>query len=95
MVTNICAKSNYYRLRSDRALGFLKSDNNNKKHKNSKSKNDLCNDWGGSSGSKNSLTQSMKCVVISKCAKLYVCWTMSPCSDALASLHYSAPLLPR
>jgi len=31
-VTNVCAKSNYDRLRIDKALGFRKSDNNNNNH---------------------------------------------------------------
>ena len=46
MVTNVCVKSNGDRLHIDKALGFWKSDNNNKKHKNKKSKNNVCSDWG-------------------------------------------------
>ena len=41
MVTNVYAKSNYDRLRVDKALGFRKSDDNNRKHKNKKSDNNV------------------------------------------------------
>jgi len=42
IVTNVYAKSNYYdRLRIDKALGFRKSDNNNKRIKNM---NKVCSD---------------------------------------------------
>jgi len=36
LVTNVCAKSNYDRLRIDKALGFRKSDNNKKKEQKAK-----------------------------------------------------------
>jgi len=36
MVTNVCVKSNYDQLRIDKALGFWKSDNNNKNNKQKK-----------------------------------------------------------
>jgi len=41
VVPNVYAKSNYDRLRIDKALGFRKSDKNKKKHKNKKSKNNV------------------------------------------------------
>jgi len=41
MVTNVYAKSNYDRLRIDKALGFRKSDNDNKK----KSKKSVRSDY--------------------------------------------------
>jgi len=49
MVTNVCAKSNYDRLRIDRTLGIRKSDIN----KNEKSKNNVCSHWGPLHGSNN------------------------------------------
>jgi len=53
MVTNVYTKTNYDRLRIDIALGFWKSDNSKKKkHKNKKSKNNLCIDWGPVPGPK-------------------------------------------
>jgi len=54
MVTNVYTKSNYDRLRIDKALGFRKSDNN-KKHKDRKSMNDIRGYWGPSSGFKNDI----------------------------------------
>jgi len=46
MVTNVCAKSNYDRLRIDKALGFRKYDNKKNENINNKSKNNVHSDWG-------------------------------------------------
>ena len=41
MVTNVSVKFNYNRLRTDKASGNLKSDNNNKNNKQKKNKNNV------------------------------------------------------
>jgi len=53
MVTNVYAKANYDRLRTNKALGFRKSHNKKKKHDNKKPTNDVHSDWGTPSRSKN------------------------------------------
>jgi len=81
MVTNICAKSNYDRLRTDKALGFRKSDNKNKNKM--KSKNNVRGDWESLPGPTNMSLSDIADIVHLQKSVYRCCCCCCCCNDVI------------